>query len=310
MVDLKLALPEGCLEPEERSGYPVSREMKEVWAVELDLLVRLLDVCRRHDIPIFASGGTMLGAVRHQGFIPWDDDIDMMMLREDYDRLCAVAETEFQYPYFFQTEYTDHGSLRGHAQLRNSETTAILLKERDRHFRFNQGIFIDIFPLDAVTDDEAAFARQERDAQRYKKRAKTYARLSTRYRAKPGVKGAVKAVLHRCCSALFETLEVCAYQRFEETCSRYNHTATARISTLSFQFSNRQHFKYRADYAQLIELPFEFITLPVGKQYDHALTCRYGDYLSPVTGSSVHGDVIFDTDRPYTERIMSSEETL
>ena len=119
MVDLNIVLPDGFLNEEVRCGYTVTKQMKEVWAVELDMLEKLLSVCKKHDIKIFASGGTMLGAVRHQGFIPWDDDIDMMMFRDDYEKLCKVAQEEFEYPYFFQTEYTDVGSLRGHAQLRN-----------------------------------------------------------------------------------------------------------------------------------------------------------------------------------------------
>ena len=147
MVDLNIKLPDDFLEEEIRCGYTVTRKMKKVWAVELDLLNELLRVCNKYNIKIFASGGTMLGAVRHKGFIPWDDDIDMGMLRKDYDKLCKIANKEFQYPYFFQTNYTDPGTLRGHAQLRNSNTTSFLQNEGSE-YSFNQGIFIDIFPMD------------------------------------------------------------------------------------------------------------------------------------------------------------------
>lgn len=75
------------LEPETRNNYYISVEMKKVWAVEMQLLKKLLEVCEKHHLKIWAEGGTLLGAVRHQGYIPWDDDIDMAMLRDDYDRL-------------------------------------------------------------------------------------------------------------------------------------------------------------------------------------------------------------------------------
>ena len=192
MVDLKLKLPEGFLDEETRCGFTVTKKMKEVWAVELDLLAELLRVCNKNNIKIFASGGTMLGAVRHQGFIPWDDDIDMMMFRDDYERLCEIAGSEFQYPYFFQTEYTDPGSLRGHAQLRNSLTTGILESELGKR-KFNQGIFLDIFPLDVVTDNEEDFQKQGKNVEKYKKLTRKYAGMSTRFsEEKKGIKAVVK----------------------------------------------------------------------------------------------------------------------
>ena len=125
MVTLSIQLPEDFLNEEVRSGFTVTRKMKEVWAVELDLLAQFDRVCRKHAIHYVASGGTLLGAIRHHGFIPWDDDIDLMVSRSDYDKLCAVAAQEFGQPYFFQTEYADPGFMRGFARLRNSATAGI-----------------------------------------------------------------------------------------------------------------------------------------------------------------------------------------
>ena len=100
MVELKLALPDHFLEEEVRDGYTVSKEMKEVWAVELDLLAEFMRVCDRHGIVYYADAGTILGAVRHKGFIPWDDDIDVMMMRDQYDKLQKIGPEEFRHPYF------------------------------------------------------------------------------------------------------------------------------------------------------------------------------------------------------------------
>ena len=69
--------------------------MKKVWAVELDLLNEFARVCKEHDLKWFAHAGTLLGAIRHQGFIPWDDDIDVTMPRADYIQLCNVAPKAF-----------------------------------------------------------------------------------------------------------------------------------------------------------------------------------------------------------------------
>ena len=100
MVSLNIKLPENFLDEEIRDDYVVSSQMKQVWAVELDLLNKILEVCKKYNIKIIASGGTLLGAVRHKGFIPWDDDIDLMMRRNQYDKLCDVAEKEFTFSSF------------------------------------------------------------------------------------------------------------------------------------------------------------------------------------------------------------------
>lgn len=90
------------LDKEIRQGYEISSEMKKVWNVQMKLLKKLLEVCDKHHLKIWADGGTLLGTVRDHGYIPWDDDIDMVMLREDYDKLLEIAPKEFEEPFFFQ----------------------------------------------------------------------------------------------------------------------------------------------------------------------------------------------------------------
>ena len=163
MVNLKIQLPDGFFNEEVRCEYTVTRQRKEVWAVELDLLREFSRVCNKYNLKYCADGGTLLGAIRHHGFIPWDDDLDIAMLRSDFEKLNEVAPIEFKKPYFWQTEETDKGSARGHAQLRNSATTSIIKTEyeRQRNNNFNQGIFIDIFPFDTVIDDQKKLAEQD-----------------------------------------------------------------------------------------------------------------------------------------------------
>ncbi|WP_188399484.1 LicD family protein [Sporomusa sp. GT1] len=135
-------------------SYHVTEKMKQIWAVQFDLLNTIQAVCERNGLNYFMINGTLLGAVRHKGFIPWDDDIDIAMPRVDYDKLQAIVATELSAPYFLQTPENDPGCFYGgYCRLRNSNTTAIAL--RDIGHDCNQGIWIDILPLDdCVADPE------------------------------------------------------------------------------------------------------------------------------------------------------------
>ena len=75
---------------EMRDGFLVTADRKKIWQVEMELLAELDGICRRHGLRYFVDYGTLLGAVRHRGFIPWDDDIDVVMMRPDYERLKLV----------------------------------------------------------------------------------------------------------------------------------------------------------------------------------------------------------------------------
>lgn len=306
MIDLEIEVPKNFYHEEIRYGYTVSKKMKKIWAVELDLLNKIVSVCQKYGIKIFASGGTLLGAVRHKGFIPWDDDIDLMMFRSDYNRLCEVAKFEFGFPYFFQTEYNDPGSLRGHAQLRNSLTTAIMTYEKGIK-TFNQGIFVDVFPLDNVAMNPLLMMDQGKKVRKYYDRAFHCSRLSSRYIANEteGIKGKVKDCIYPVVNCILRNLklEEHLYNKFELACQEFNSEPTEVVSTLSLDFDNKKFYKDRKDFDEIIYLPFEFLSIPVGRGYDHALQKRFGDYRQIVKDSSLHGGVFFDPEVSYLKYI-------
>lgn len=311
MVDLKIKLPDHFLDEEVRCDFTVTRKMKELWAVELDLLAELDRVCKKYDLKYSATGGTMLGVIRHKGFIPWDDDIDVMMLRDDYERLCNIAMQEFKFPYFFQTEYTDPGSLRRHAQLRNSQTTAIREVEEKWHYPFNQGIFIDIFPVDAVIDDQDLFEKQKAEAMALRHTYMEKAKWNVRYhegpnKAKNVLKGVVKGLNNSIFAKKYDYLS--DYRAFEKVCARYNSENTKYLSLLSFQFDNPKHYKTREGWKQIEYMDFEFMKMPVTSDYDEILTIQYGDYMKMQKVNTIHGGLIVDTNQSYQDYFKNRSE--
>jgi len=143
-------LREDFFDEEVICGYRVYGGTKEVWAVNLGLLDFFKGFCEKQGLRYFMGFGTLLGAVRHQGFIPWDDDVDVIMPREDFERLKKMA-SEIKKPYFLQTEDTDPGFWHGGLiKLRNSDTACIEQKNFDAEF--NQGIALDILPLDYAAE--------------------------------------------------------------------------------------------------------------------------------------------------------------
>ncbi len=133
--------------------------INQVKQIELDLLKKLQDVCQANNIKVFAMYGTLLGAVRNGGVIPGDDDIDVALLRPDYDKLMSL-QSEFSGKYFLQTPETDNYFCSGYAKLRNIESTAI--SPTNWFIDCCEGICIDIFPIDNCSKSK----RKERWRQR------------------------------------------------------------------------------------------------------------------------------------------------
>ncbi|MBE6732995.1 MAG: LicD family protein [Ruminococcaceae bacterium] len=122
------------------------QQTQKLKSVELEILKYFIDICEKENIQYFLIGGTALGAVRHKGFIPWDDDIDVGMPRADYEKFISVAQKYLPEYYFLQNFYTDQNYPNNFSKIRDSRTAFI--ETSCRNIDMNHGVYIDIFPLD------------------------------------------------------------------------------------------------------------------------------------------------------------------
>ncbi len=285
-------MQDNFLEEETRNGYLISSGMKKVWAREIAMYQKFYEVCQKYNLKVWADGGTLLGVVRDKGFIPWDDDIDLAMLRDDYDKLISLPQEEFA-PYFMQTAYTDVDFVRGHAQLRDSSSTGILPREKD--LRLNQGLFIDIFVYDAVPDSKIKAMMQKTRAQ--------FLRHVLEKMVYPSV--SVPARIFSCLVTLlslffsFKTI----YSWFENSFRKVKISDNRMVSSNMFNFFNlKKIIRDKHVYDDTIMMDFEWIKMPVPKGYDSILRTQYGEYMTPVKAPTIHGGtIILDAERPYTE---------
>lgn len=283
-------------EQETISGFTVSEKRKKIWNTELDLLFVFTELCRKHGLKYYAANGTLLGAVRHHGFIPWDDDVDVMMPRPDYEKFLKAAADELSFPYLLHLTDTEGIYRKNYARLRNCNTTA--LTEADWGRSSCQGIFIDIFPMDLRPVSDTAWFLQKCSLRLQDILIWIYV-----YHFSPNrLFDLIENIIWRIMKV---TVKASGYlrmlKRYERTRTRYNNSGS---DTYYVEVHGLNFYLYPAEYFRdSLNMDFNGISLCVPSGYKEILTGLYGDYstLPPVSKRGQHHHIFFDPDVPYTE---------
>ena len=298
MTECERLIAEGTFDPsffeeEERCGFTVCTMQKKMWAIEMDLVNQIDRVCRKYGLHYVLWAGSMLGAVRHKGFIPWDDDMDVAMVREDYDALLSHAD-EFEMPYFLQTTVTDPESGYTHAKIRNSNTTAWNRLWGYRHYNF--GIYVDIFPFDNLLLE----GRQERmeKIEQLAVENSLWMKMPSPYKNERDI---ARIANHSGRSVLEN------YLKIQELAKEQNKVPTELVG-VAYKMPRLLNKGWpRSMFTDTVQTKFEMFEYPIPKDWEAYLTSTYGDYMEfpPLEKRTFkHAHTIFEPDTPYKEYVI------
>ena len=285
MTDMEFAAE--YFQGEEREGFYVQPMMKRAWAVSLDILKEIDAICKRRHIKYYGWYGTLLGAVRHQGFIPWDDDLDLAFLREDYER----------FQYFARMELPEGWKVMevGPTLIRVLNTEVIRLDQDflDRYHGCPLVIGVDIFCLDHLPENTAdkevhlnlfwavcnlykhwelfTDDRQWVEKNRWDQLGEIEKLTGCRIDRQQPVKGQLYALADR-------------------IAAMYWDAQSDEVANIPWMYQRRHYRFSRSCFDRIIEVPFENTTIPIPEDYD--LMCRliYGDdYRTPIMRAAHDG---------------------
>lgn len=298
---------DGYFREETREGFVITEDMKRAWAAQLEVLEEVKRVCGILGIKFFADWGTLLGAVRHHGFIPWDDDMDIAMLRKDYMRFLSEAPALLEKYYEIKSVYNDPEDDTIKARIINGRHICF---EPDFLAKFHgcpYVVGIDIFPVDNITDDKKALDKQIESL-----------RFLLRTAESVPEKGPYGSEVLELMKKIEKTFGITVNYNnrlkhelkkiYDIVCSLYQDENSAEVcSMIDFAEGWDYHAK-REWYEDICELPFENTTIPVPEGYDGLLQIKYGkEYMTPRNVGSSHDYPFYKSQIEELRLVMQQE---
>ena len=241
--------------------------MNDIQKALFEIYLEFDRVCQQLNIKYFAIGGTALGAKRHSGFIPWDDDMDFGMLRSDYNRFLKEAPSIIKKDYFVQTHDSDYYWFSPIMKIRSNNTTAI--EHIYANLNLHQGLWIDIFPIDRVPNSKISLFFQSIFQYMCLRR---FAVIESR-------KKTFKRVLIDILMVILMPSKRWTYKFMNRITTKYNGKAKYGYSAIPMFSMPKKNSIYPISLTDnIVRVPFEDGTMPVFSSIEDYLKIKYGDW--------------------------------
>lgn len=275
-----IAINEDFFKEEIRCGFTISEMMKRVWAVEMEVLQEIHRICTDYGLTYYAHWGTLLGAIRHKGFIPWDDDIDIALKRKDYQVLMRILSDELPQGYYNSSSYADPTHSQPTASVMNTRQIILDEQTRKRFYGCPYICGIDIVPLDFVPRDKEEAQLQRNLYTVVYSAARNY----KTYTENGEIEGYLEQIESLCQTKitrgvneenqLWLLLDRIAGLFHEDECDQLTYFPT----NICYQ---PEYYLDKEWFLDTMTVPFEQTEIPVPCGYDAILKRTYGDYMTP-----------------------------
>lgn len=283
---------EDFFKKEIREEFEITEMMKRAWAAQMEILQVVIEVCQKNGLQYFADWGTLLGAVRHHGFIPWDDDIDICLKREDYNRLIHILPEQLPRGFAMAGMYAKTKRLQLAA-----EVPLIRVIADETMWNFNeymkyfhgfpyQRVGIDIFPLDYIPVEQELAEMQKLIVKQGIVLLENWKTIQ----ATGSLENEIKKI-ETLCNVKFDRekdIKNAIWKLVDTVVSLYHREESEYLTDYVFWIT-MDHYKMRKEwYDDVVMLPFENMEIAVPAMYHEILTAQFGDYMIPVKGTSDH----------------------